>query len=833
MKSYKELGNKYIKHRKKRAVLVTLSMVLTTILIYIVTTIAVNFYTNYSNQVKEQYNFEAQIMSANKEQREKIKNHVSVESVDFARFEEARWFKEFHGGENVPIYFMESFDQDTFNIKLVEGSLPTSSQEILIYEGHLHLFHDDIKVGSYVTTEICDMSDWSVIGEETFLVTGIYNYDTGELVATPKASFSLGSDDMDMVAYVRFNNSDEWETSIRQVAKDVGIDTGRAGAYYVNDLMETISFKGEAMVMVVMVLMVMVFVVYITMTMIRSLFTSNLNDNISEFSILKAMGATDKKIRDIFKREAYIEGIIAFVIGIAISQVIFFILGKVIKLYGVDFSFNIVAVLFALFVLFVTISLAVVEPFNILKRVPIVEGIKANYAINNRKEKKRGGKLFRIFGVEGEYAYKNIRRNSKSFMNGVASFAISTLLLVSMVTVMANLEGIIEVDSGGVADDYDYYTLMDASDADSARIKEIENYFLGTGFVDEADPHYAYIYILEEGDVLLPYSQEASNPSVKSSFAIGGDMTYVELYTKEQLELLNSYMLNGVDATTIMSGGAIIMGNCTYYDEATGETKNVKVVDAEVGDEIKVLSPKSALDMVDAASLEQRKLTDEGAELIEIKGFCTNGIGTDNYTIKVIMSYEYVTEQTGLDLSSLCDGFYLKTSDDYTIVDEIELSRVIFGQAKQIEYDYFNEMRWMNEQMKSYKIVLYGIVAFILLMGIVSILNNMVNEQQVRRKEVSILRAIGMSKKKLNKMLVLEKIIMGLIAWIIGVVLGLVLTRVIFIAILYMYETTFVVPWLAYLLIGVGVTGVMVLISMFMVVSMGKMDITEGVRNQE
>ena len=118
-------------------------------------------------------------------------------------------------------------------------------------------------------------------------------------------------------------------------------------------------------------------------------------------------------------------------------------------------------------------------------------------------------------------------------------------------------------------------------------------------------------------------------------------------------------------------------------------------------------------------------------------------------------------------------------------------------------------------------------------MGIISVLNNMINEQQVRRQEVSILRAVGMSKKKLNKMLILEKVIMGFFAWIIGTILGVLFVRIMLIGILYMSEAPMVYSIGGYLVTGVAVTAIMVLMSMITVVSMGKMDITEGIRNAE
>jgi putative ABC transport system permease protein len=162
-----------------------------------------------------------------------------------------------------------------------------------------------------------------------------------------------------------------------------------------------------------------------------------------------------------------------------------------------------------------------------------------------------------------------------------------------------------------------------------------------------------------------------------------------------------------------------------------------------------------------------------------------------------------------------------------------KLETAIFEEAKQTNYEFMNEAMLIDSQMGSMKVIVACIAGFLLLMGVISVLNNMINEQQVRRQEVSILRAIGMSKKKLNKMLILEKVIMGFLAWIIGTVLGVLFVRVLLIGVLYMTQAPMVYSVGGYLVIGLVVTAIMVLMSMITVVSMGKMDITEGIRNAE
>ena len=82
-------------------------------------------------------------------------------------------------------------------------------------------------------------------------------------------------------------------------------------------------------------------------------------------------------------------------------------------------------------------------------------------------------------------------------------------------------------------------------------------------------------------------------------------------------------------------------------------------------------------------------------------------------------------------------------------------------------------------------------------------------------------------------MLILEKVIIGLMAWLVGTGLGLLLSRVMIEPVIYFFETSFVTPWALYLLIGVGLIGLMVLLSLGMILSMGKLNIINSIRNND
>lgn len=834
MKNYKELGNKYIKHRKKRAVLVVLSMVLATMLLYTVSTLLLNYW-NDSKEIEETYNnYHAEVMKLDKEQRDKVSNYVTVRNADFAYVDVESSFEDYYGNSMTMIYYFDDMDQTTFNFKVVEGTLPTSSTEILVRKDNLHLFKEDIKVGSVIKTVVYDEEGNSTPGK-SFTVTGIIDYDcVNELEVYKSIFYSLGTEDMTMSAFVRYDKKEDWNKLTYHLAKDVGVDVSKNDIYYINEYIGTFYMNpnSEGTSYAAMFLMILLFVGYIAMVMVRGLFTANLYDNVREFSILKAMGATDKKIKNIFEREIYTEGLIAFAIGVVLSEIVFFILEHVVYVYGFNFDFSLPGFIVGFLFLYLTIALAIIEPLNVLKKVPVVEGIKSNYAINNAKDKKRGGKLFRIFGVEGEYAYKNIRRNSKGFWNSVATFAVSVLLITALITGGANLAEMIGFEAGGTDRElaYDYWTKSVPVD-EQQTIDEWQETLLGKDFIEAADPNYNFMTFSKDGKAVIKFTEEAKHGMEISGLGPSEVYMTVFLYTDEQLEKLDKYMLDGASAMDLKEGGAIICSEFTYYDEKSEDNITVPLYDVRVGDKVDIINPKLVEDKSSYNEI-RKNVSDEDYIQEEIKGMCSQTLiygGSGD----LIMSYDYVVNEFGIELKYIFNGFLIKTDKSFEITDMAALENAIYEETKQTDYEFMNEAMWLDSQMGSMKVIVACIAGFLLIMGVISVLNNMINEQQVRRREVSILRAVGMSKKKLNRMLILEKVLMGFFAWIIGTVLGVLFVRILLIGVLYMAEAPMVYSIGGYIVTGVAVTAIMVLMSMITVVSMGKMDITEGIRNAE
>ena len=77
-------------------------------------------------------------------------------------------------------------------------------------------------------------------------------------------------------------------------------------------------------------------------------------------------------------------------------------------------------------------------------------------------------------------------------------------------------------------------------------------------------------------------------------------------------------------------------------------------------------------------------------------------------------------------------------------------------------------------------IFLYGLLLVISLIGITNIYNTITASMNLRKREFEILKAIGMSNKQFNKMFAYESLIYGAKSLLIGIILGIILSYVLY-----------------------------------------------------
>ncbi len=849
MKQYKELGFRYFKYRKKRAVLVITSMVLATIFLYIAATVGMNVYKAQKNDQLAYANYQTVVYGTDDTTYENLKKHVNVDHVDRAVIEYQVEFKDFYGWDGMRMIHVESPDQTTFGYNITEGRFPKTSTEVMLTADASRLFGKTVKLGDKISTVCYDEELMETVVANEYTIVGFFTREGETDMNRIYTAFTIATKDMGLDSYVSLKNSWNWREDTRNMLKDLNIKLdANPPTHDVNYELGLFygQMKAENAVLAVLMVGVAALLIYLCTVMVRSLFSTNMIDKMRDFSILKSMGATPKQLKKIFKTECYVEGLIAFVIGVILSHILMqIVFVNMAQIYFISFDFSIVALILAFIAMGFTISLAVLEPFGLLKKISIVEGVGQNYTIKSVKMKKHKSGIWKLFGVEGEYAYKNIRRNNKTFWGSVASFTISVVLLTLLSTALSNAMKMLNVEASGMlAEDniFDIFCSYSQIDMGDDVYDTAKKGFGDKEYIKDYEPYNCLFCLRSKDGSILKLTDDAYAKLNTEFSSFSENVIEIHFYTDKQLQMLNEYMQDGVDALeATKNGGVLLVGNGQWYNPDKQDFETVKLHNEKVGDNVEL--PKISF-LIDAAKKKDVTYTNieiikevmdnpSAREAVKINGIVDRGIMTVSpVCATVIMSANYVERTYGKEFIQSCCSGYLVNIDDRSF-DQADFAKTVYDDMKFQDWMFLDSERMVNGYTRGIKIVVYVIIIFTIIMGIVNVLHSMVNEQLARRREVSLLRAIGMSKRKLNKMLILEKLIVGITAWVIGTLLGVGISAMFLVPMLYAYELPIIFTWDVYLLTLVGMLAIMLFLSWIMISSLGKMSLTDNIRNNE
>lgn len=862
MNSYIELGNKYVTRKKMRSLLVIISMVLASMLIYVVVTAGIGTYMHAREEEEAWANYYVRYYNLSDAQYDIVKNHVNVESCVRGGMVGRKLIgsddesyvlvepKNYYASYNFQLMELESFEQDIFADTLLEGRVPENSSEVMLCETDVHRFTEEVKVGDTIVMNFIDSESSDDDGPQKqatkeYVLCGIYKSE-GEN-AWSIHGYTLADDMSGLSAYVRFHRKYHWKDDANALADALQVEPDRWGRkYYFNSPLDAYYFQNdEVFVIGILVLMFAVLLTYFCMVMVRSLMSVNVINKLKDYTILKSMGATNKQLRRIMMRESMLQGCVAFVIGVVAGQLFLSLfLVRYCQLYSLSFRYIWMALLANALFLWLTIELASIEPFFMLKKVSIVEALGQRELIKHSKRKKKPGLLYRKLSIEGQYAYKNMKRNRKAFWNSVAAFTISVLIITTMMATLTNAGIIIEADSfmtifpGTIEYAYDIVVPLaysETGNADYGKIEQAKQALEAREDVLEAD-YSAGCMAAQDFANGLQLRLEVKN--ALNWTPNGEDLLELCFLSESQLKKLNEYMMDGIDACeAVKDGGVIVLG---YGD--FGEQKNLQFYDLKVGDRIAF----GSLELISEIEKENEGLgvgsdgyvssykavRDRKAyDQYIIKGFCKVNNLISDFPRTVVMSYEYVKDTYGEDFIKRQIGS-IRVNIDEKIFDKAAFEKVVGMQPALESWYYLDIKKELAEETRIMRYIGVFIVVFIVILGVVSMLNTMINEQIQRKKENAILRAIGMSRSGLNKMLIMEKMLVGFMAWFIGTALSIVLAFVFTIGFRYMAEAKFVFPWYICGITAAVLFVIMAVLSWLMIAMVGKMDITEGIRNE-
>lgn len=653
---------------------------------------------------------------------------------------------------------------------------------------------------------------------KTYKIVGIMERTNRELESYSAPGYTIITLLKDYVegknlnVYVRYKDLDKANETTSQI---LGIDENKLKNLTMeeyNDLKyeldrntslirwENLEFNNGTLNMLYSVASLVIIIIIVTSVFcIRNSFEISITEKIKQYGMLASIGATSKQIRKNVLYEALILAIIGIPIGILSGLGAIFILLKVItSILGegladmrLVFATNIMSILIAIALSAVTIYLSARKSAKKASKISPIEAIRSNQDIKIKSKKLKSPKCIKkIFGIGGDIAYKNLKRNNKKYRTTVISIVVSVSIFIAMSSFM----GYAFKTSSIYYKDYKYNIVL-STENDSVNFEEIaqnpeiKSYSLVRDlFVSSKDMvnHYS-------NDYKSIYKNDDDN-LVEVSFIIKsvGKEEY-QRYIKE----LN---LNYDD----VKDKGILLDEQMEYIQMNGESsyRVFRTYDYKKGDTINLTTDKGNIEM----NIEIAATTDKRPKGLENSYFMT-GI--------MIVSDEFI-EKYSENINDSIDMFIEAKNPD-------NLQQYIKKEyATNIDvYNADEEVRQQRSMWIVIAIFLYGFITVISLIGVTNIFNTITTNMELRQKEFANLKSIGMTKKEFNRMIRLESIFYGGKSLIIGVPIGIFLSYMMYKAFAENADMGYILPKSGIL---IAIVAVIILINGIMRYSLNKIN---------
>ena len=508
-----------------------------------------------------------------------------------------------------------------------------------------------------------------------------------------------------------------------------------------------------------------------------------------EFGLFSSIGATKKQMAKTVFFEASVVGTVGILLGIVASYLgigsLALVLNKILKNELKGFSLRLTTyplfVLIPILFIIITIIISAFIPARRASRIAPIEAIRQNDDIKlNRRKIKTSKIIEKVFGIEASIALKNIKRNKKKYRIVLVSLFISIVTFIAFSSYLKF--GTKTVEDYFISYDYDI-EIQDSKNKDASFIEELINHKDVSRYVK---------YKL----ITVPIKKVASEyytDSYKNIFGKGSDsyidytndyLTVIKLDDKTYQEYLKKIGASNSDKILInytkrvnYNNGRVVVDSIVYKDNISFSLCNQKLLD-------EFLENKEKNDSV--SSTDVNILSQEYEKLCPTKLDEFYMVKEDNYPtfLSNFKEYEIILIVNEDDFEKIKDisavqepnETILVKANNFTDLDKIGEKIKLYG-------GYYNNVTKMNREDENFimmaKILLYGFVVLVTLIGVTSVFNTINTSINLRRKEFAILRSVGLSPKGFNKMIWFESLFFGIKSLLYGLPVGIFLSFVI------------------------------------------------------
>lgn len=766
MNKFINISEKYLIKNKKRTISTIISITISTILIFTLFTLGMSLYDGLINECKKNGNYEVIFSNVSEESYKSLENHVNVKSLCGAKESRVILKQEKSEEKILKINSFININKEIFSYSVVEGAYPNNPYEIMLEKTSEFYLDKEYKVGDEITFEV---NDGHAINEKTFKISGFFEKENSSVRSNEFLGITLLKDNIsDLKVYLNFKDNKDIRSSSEKIAQDYSIKISSYNEellYFLNQGKKSNGIFSAAISLALIV-------VLISEIIIKATINISILQRTKDFGILRCLGASKAHLKKLVIKECIILSLISITTGITISVIALkisniFIDNKFMKInfYPSIFILTIILTIIGLF-------LSLNSSAKLLNKITPLEGVGSNYFIKKEKFKKRNGTLYKkIFGFEGEYAYKSAMRNKGKFVPLIIIFTLSIGTFVGVNGILNSVKIYSEQyykDLYYTNSYYDMYVEINTDLQKDIDINKCINEIRSLKEVEVANK--VNFNITPNINEDITYTDEYIK-NVKKSTTVKNKIHCICAYNYDEMQLLN--IVEGSINGGILKDNEIVICNYEKYKNNNDEIKECKILDINIGDEVYLVNNKSLYIEGEENSFDLK--TEKAKELFkngDYKKFKVVAIAKEN-TIDGNMETTIVSEKTFNEL------FPKDTFKDELINIKLkdptkfnELKKYLDKNYQYENYAFYNGMYEDLSVINNVKKYTNIITIFICLICIFNIINTIISNQAMRKKEFSILRAFGISKKKLYKVIILERSVISIVSSIIGVFLG-------------------------------------------------------------
>lgn len=751
--------------------------------------------------------------------------------------------------EYKPYMYITSVNREYFDeLKLIEGDIPKNENEIVISNHVITNGGLDYKVGDFVTftygsrnidgditlanNELVDGEFLTNGGTHAYKIVGIVdrsNFESYSASGYTAFTVDVNSDNGNVNLYVMFNKNKNIIKQSEELAKelnyngDINYNSTLLALYGESTYGNVMSSMGGMMIIMLSLVSIGCIIV------IYNSFAISVMERKKEFGLLSSIGATKKQIKKSVFYEALVVGVIGIVFGILGAYIgigcVILIINNLIsdmleyKLYLVtNYLFIIIPVIFMIIV----IGVSAFIPSRRASKVSPIEAIRQNDDIKINKKKIRTSKLvLKLFGIEGEIALKNIKRNKKKYRVTIVSLFISIVLFISFSSYMNYTLNTASSVMGEVG--YDYQISYFGDDNNKEALDKINE-------------------IVKSSDVKEYISYSVGNLSII------GDYTYSDEYLDFYKSAYGDDGIKALNNLKYQSIYILVLDDNSYnkYKNLIGLDKDSVILlnrfkGVSYGNNKRV---NYDIPVINSGDINIKICNfDDNDEDVDTTKYCNKNIDNifvTNKSFDLIEEFSYMDDFKLIVNKKLYDSI-LDGGTDFTQFNIISdntnnIDKLTKELDKYNNVNYINikeDMRQANNLILVVKILMYGFISLVTLIGVTSVFNTISTSMALRKREFAVLRSIGLTRGGFNKMLFFESLFFGMKSLIFALPVSIGVTILIHYSLADMVSiSTIIIPWKAIIISIVSVFIIVLLTMMYSSSKIKKHNIIEQIREE-